>query len=78
MTGDAELPLSPARKVILVHGIYTVEKDEGGRYYIMLPDGRRDQGLTLEDLRALAMTLRRISRIEKEASARLPPPRTGL
>jgi len=66
--GEGELPMADLdRKVVLQHGIYTVERDARGRYWLLLPDGRADQGLTADDLGELARALRKIARMERIA-----------
>ena len=72
--GNGELlPLPPPRKVLLRHGIYTVEKDASGRYWLFVPDGKRGEGLTKAEMRDLGRALRKIARMEKEAGRLMPP-----
>ncbi len=66
--GNGELlgPAESRRVFVLRKGLYTVERDSRGRYHLSLPDGKREEGLSPEDLKDLAGVLRKLARIEKE------------
>lgn len=59
-------PAESRRDFVFRKGIYTVEKDQDGRYHLSLPDGKREEGLSQEDLADLAGVLRKLARMEKE------------
>jgi len=62
--GNGELLPESRLRVVLRMGIFTVEKDALGRYHLAIPDGKREEGLTADELRDLAKVLRKVARME--------------
>jgi hypothetical protein len=60
--GNGELMPESRLAVVLRMGIFTVEKDALGRYHVSIPDGKREEGLTADELRDLGKVLRKVAR----------------
>ena len=55
-----------ALQLVLTKGIYSFFQREDRRYEVQLPDGRRDVGLTLEDVHTLGLACLQVWSSETE------------